>query len=212
MSDVNVTVAGHVGNDPAIYRSAGGTEWTSFRVASTRRVRDPRTGEWGDGPTLWFTVKAFGERAHNVTQSLRKGTPVVVTGRLAHEEWEATRQVTGADGQTREVTERRCALTVENATVSVDVSRGVARYSRVVSTEVVPDGAPTGAAPAGDPWAVPPAGLGGPAAGEAVRATVGAPVGVADGVDDDGEEDDDERLGADPADLEEEADDELVRA
>ncbi len=64
MSDVNVTVTGHVGNEPVISFSASGTPWTSFRVASTRRVRDPRTGEWADGPTLWFTVVAAPEQHH----------------------------------------------------------------------------------------------------------------------------------------------------
>ncbi|WP_159792257.1 single-stranded DNA-binding protein [Puerhibacterium puerhi] len=172
MSDVNVTVTGHVGNEPVISFSASGTPWTSFRVASTRRVRDPRTGEWADGPTLWFTVKAFGDRAFNVSQSLAKGTPVVVTGRLGVDEYEVRRGVPAPDGEpAAEVTERRTALLVDNAVVALDVSRGVATYTRVVHRDTVPGGpgdavgeaARTGAGGA-DPWtAAPGAGAGGAA-------------------------------------------------
>ncbi|MFP3712891.1 single-stranded DNA-binding protein [Puerhibacterium sp. TATVAM-FAB25] len=166
MSDVNVTVTGHVGNEPVISFSASGTPWTSFRVASTRRVRDPRTGEWADGPTLWFTVKAFGDRAFNVAQSLAKGTPVIVTGRLGVDEYEVRRAVPAPDGGPAvEATERRTALLVDNAAVALDVSRGVATYTRVVHRDTVPGGAGEPAlqpgrqgAPGGgaDPWATAP--------------------------------------------------------
>jgi single-strand DNA-binding protein len=159
MSDVNVTVTGHVGNEPVISFSASGTPWTSFRVASTRRVRDPRTGEWADGPTLWFTVKAFGDRAFNVSRSLAKGTPVIVTGRLGVDEYEVRRAVPAPDGEgTVETTERRTALLVDNAAVALDVSRGVATYTRVVHRDTVPGGT-------GEASAAVPAGLGGAAAG-----------------------------------------------
>lgn len=177
MSDVNVTVTGHVGNEPVVSFSASGTPWTSFRVASTRRVRDPRTGEWADGPTLWFTVKAFGDRAFNVSQSLAKGTPVIVTGRLGVDEYEVRRSVPAPDGgPAGETTERRTALLVDNAAVALDVSRGVATYTRVVHRDAVPGGA-------GDPWATAPGG-----------ATPGG-VTVGDGADHEDDEDDDGEAG-----------------
>lgn len=159
MSDVHVTVVGHVGQDPALYTSESGIRWTSIRVASTRRVRDPRTGEWGDGPTMWFTVRAFGDRALNLVESVRKGTPVVVAGRLAYEEYEVRKQEKGPDGELVEVRTPRTAMAVENATVAVDLTRGVARYTRAVHTDVVPAGAPEGvarpSAEGSDPWEVP---------------------------------------------------------
>ncbi len=144
MSGVNVTVVGHVGQDPVLYTSESGTRWTSIRVASTRRVRDPRSGEWSDGPTMWFTVRAFGDRAMNLVESVRKGTPVVVTGRLAHEEYEVRKQEKGPDGELVEVRTPRTATVVENAVVAIDLSRGVARYTRTQHTETVPPGAPEG--------------------------------------------------------------------
>jgi len=142
MSDVNVTVVGHVGQDPALYTSSNGTRWTSLRVASTRRLRDPGSGEWRDGETTWFTVRAYGDRAQNVVDSLGRGTPVVVTGRLAFEEFEVRKAQAGPDGRAVEVVRPGYAQVVENATIAVDVSRGVARYTRTVRTEALPGGAP----------------------------------------------------------------------
>ncbi|GAB2458918.1 single-stranded DNA-binding protein [Xylanimonas ulmi] len=142
MSDVTVTVVGHVGQDPALYTAPSGTRWTSIRVASTRRVRDPLSGEWGDGPTLWFTVRAFGDRALNLVESVRKGTPVVVTGRLAFEEFEGRRQERGPDGTTHEVKFPRYALVVENASIGVDLARGSVRYMRTVHTAALPQTIP----------------------------------------------------------------------
>ncbi|WP_425954612.1 single-stranded DNA-binding protein [Xylanimonas sp. McL0601] len=176
MSDVNVTVVGHVGQDPTLYTAESGTRWTSIRVASTRRVRDPRSGEWGDGPTMWFTVRAFGDRALNLVESVRRGTPVVVTGRLAFEEYEVRKEERGPDGALQEVSQARHALVVENASIAVDVARGVARFTRTVHTDVVPGGAPAGAergAPGfaergstgADPWDTP--GLAAAPSGEA---------------------------------------------
>ncbi len=131
MSDVNVTVIGHAGTDPALSTSQGGVEWTTFRLASTRRVRDPRTGEWGDGETLWFTVKAFREKARNLSLSVRKGDPVVVTGRLGVEEWDGERAHVLADGSTATLPERRYRHVIEAQHVGVDATRGMVRYARV---------------------------------------------------------------------------------
>ncbi|QAY70453.1 single-stranded DNA-binding protein [Xylanimonas protaetiae] len=158
MSDVNVTVVGHVGQDPTLYTAESGTRWTSIRVASTRRVRDPRSGEWGDGPTMWFTVRAFGDRALNLVDSVRKGTPVVVTGRLAVEEYEVRKQEKGPAGEAVEVREPRTSHVIESAVVAVDLSRGVVRYTRTVHTGAVPSGAPdavtrsAGEAAGGERW------------------------------------------------------------
>lgn len=131
MSDVNVTVIGHAGTDPSLSTSSGGVEWTTFRLASTRRVRDPRTGEWGDGETLWFTVKAFREKARNLSLSVRKGDPVVVTGRFGVEEWDGERAHVLADGSTVTLSERRYRHVIEAQHVGVDATRGMVRYARV---------------------------------------------------------------------------------
>lgn len=128
MKDVMVTVSGNVGNTPALHISKG-TEWTTFRVASTRRRRN-ENGDWTDGPTLWFTVKAWRAAALNVVDSVHKGDPVVVSGRLEVDEW------TGPEG------ESRMGLVVNASAIGVDATRGRVAFTRVVRHDTVPDGAP----------------------------------------------------------------------
>ena len=170
MSDVNVTVVGHVGTNPVLSMSENGTEWSTFRMASTRRVRDPLTGQWADGATLWFTVKTWRDKARNVAHSLRKGDPVIVTGRLVVDEWTSDRELALPDGTTTTVPEQRYKLVVEAQHVGPDATRGVARYAPVIdrapATARGAEGGPgaqaddpwsTGAPPTTAPPAVPPA-------------------------------------------------------
>lgn len=131
MSDVNVTVIGNVGTDPGLATSGRGTEWTTFRLASTRRVRDQLSGEWTDGETQWFTVKLFRDRARMASMSLRKGDPVVVVGRLVHDEWEGERTHALPDGSQATLPERRMQPVIEAQAVGVDATRGVVRFARL---------------------------------------------------------------------------------
>ncbi|GAB3172971.1 hypothetical protein GCM10027059_43140 [Myceligenerans halotolerans] len=126
-NDVKVTVTGNAGSDPVIRRSSRGTEWTRFSVASTRRIRDT-DGEFYDGPTIWFQVKAWGHAAVNISESVRKGQPVMVAGRLEVEEW-------GDD------THRRTSLVINADSVGPNLMKGRAAFQRVIPSDE-PPGAP----------------------------------------------------------------------
>jgi len=139
MAEVNVTVVGYVGSDPVLKKSKSELAWTQFRVGSTRRWRDLESGQWIDGSTMWFTVKAWGSKAENVIDSIRKGTPVIVSGRLAEEPYVLTKA--GENGEP--VTEYRTGLTIENAVVAVDISRGIAKYVRTERDLAEPVEAPS---------------------------------------------------------------------
>jgi single-strand DNA-binding protein len=153
MSDVNVTVVGHVGTNPTLSMSENGTEWSTFRMASTRRVRDPLTGQWSDGATLWFTVKTWRDKARNVAHSLRKGDPVVVTGRLMVDEWTSEREVGLPDGTTTTFPEQRYKLVVEAQHVGPDATRGIVRYAPVIDRGSPGRGADGAPGPrVEDPW------------------------------------------------------------
>jgi single-strand DNA-binding protein len=117
--DVTVTLSGFVATTPTLFRSQSGNDFTSFRIARTRRYLDRERGEWVDGRTLWFTVKAWKHVARNVALSLHKGDPVVVTGRLSLDEWD------GPDGP-------RTSLVVEATALGPDLTLGEARFARTV--------------------------------------------------------------------------------
>lgn len=80
VNDTTVTLQGWVGSD-VLLRQAGDTPVASFRVGCTPRRR-LRTGEWVDGDTQWYSVSAWRWLGEHCAQSLRKGDPVVLHGRL----------------------------------------------------------------------------------------------------------------------------------
>lgn len=127
-NELTLTLVGWLGAEPKHYPGAGGaTPFTSFRMASTRRVFDRERGVWADGRTEWFTVKCWRAAARNVAESLRKGDPVVVHGRLSTDEWVAP------EGN-------RTTLVLDAIAIGPDLSHGTARFARTVH----PDGAAGG--------------------------------------------------------------------
>lgn len=85
MNDTHITFSGWVGSDVTLIDIGNGTQVASFRVGSTpRRFRN---GLWEDGPTAWYTVKAWRSLGEHVHASLRTGDPVLVQGRLIADVW-----------------------------------------------------------------------------------------------------------------------------
>ncbi|WP_225754009.1 single-stranded DNA-binding protein [Actinotalea sp. Marseille-Q4924] len=143
-SGLTVTVVGWAATTPREI-SGDGVPYTSFRVATTPRRFDPRAGAWTDGQTEWITVKAFRDVALNVGSSIRKGDPVVATGRLRTEEWQ------GESGP-------RMSLVLDVVALGHDLTRGRAAFTRTVNVGADAARSGTGRPPAGgpvvdDPWA-----------------------------------------------------------
>lgn len=127
MNDSLITFSGWVGSQVDAVRVGDGVAVTTFRVGSTpRRLRN---GQWENGETLWYSVKAWRGLATNVAASLRVGDPVVVTGRLVAETW------TSDDGtaQSRHV--------VVAIAVGHDLNRGTSAFTRAAAGETGAAGA-----------------------------------------------------------------------
>ena len=86
MFDTTLTVVGNVVDDPT-QRTANGAQVASFRLASTSRRFDKESEDYVDGHKLFLTVNCWDDMAANVVQSLRKGQPIVVYGRLSSREY-----------------------------------------------------------------------------------------------------------------------------
>ncbi|WCC79355.1 single-stranded DNA-binding protein [Cutibacterium equinum] len=82
--DANVSFTGNLGTDVEM-KIGEGWRGARFRVAHTPRVM--RQGEWVDATTTWLSVHVYGRLADNCAASLRKGDPVVVSGRLRTRNW-----------------------------------------------------------------------------------------------------------------------------
>jgi single-strand DNA-binding protein len=87
MNEIYATVQGRVVATPESRITRGGVPFTAFRLASTVRRPNPQTREYEDGPTNFFSVTAFRTLGANVGNSLKKGDPVVVYGRMRVNQW-----------------------------------------------------------------------------------------------------------------------------
>jgi single-strand DNA-binding protein len=93
-----VTVVGNLTRDPELRYTPSGASNTRFGVAVNRRWMDRNTNEWQEA-TSFFDVVCWREMAENVSESLAKGSRVVVTGRLEQRSYE------DRDGNKRNVVE-----------------------------------------------------------------------------------------------------------
>ncbi|WP_195908211.1 single-stranded DNA-binding protein [Nostocoides sp. HKS02] len=87
MNEIYTTVQGRVVATPESRVTRGGVPFTAFRLASTVRRPNPQSREYEDGPTNFFSVTAFRTLGANVGNSLKKGDPVVVYGRMRVNQW-----------------------------------------------------------------------------------------------------------------------------
>jgi single-strand DNA-binding protein len=118
MNETLVTLVGHIATEPVMRSTAAGARVTSFRLASTERRFDKGVNGWRDASTTFYTVTTWRTMAENVHQSLSKGQPVVVHGRLRDSSYEAK------DGQWRTV------LEVEAFALGHDLSRGISSFEK----------------------------------------------------------------------------------
>jgi single-strand DNA-binding protein len=88
MSNGNtVTVVGNVTRDPELRFTASGQAKATFGLAVNRRWQNRQTSEWEEAVSF-FNVVAWGAMGENASESLPKGSRIIVTGRLEQRSWE----------------------------------------------------------------------------------------------------------------------------
>ena len=86
--DLNkVLIAGRLTADPESRNLPSGTTAVEFNIANNRRWKDKDSGEVRED-VCFLTVKVFGPKADAVSRFFRKGSRILVEGRLKHETWE----------------------------------------------------------------------------------------------------------------------------
>jgi len=128
MNDITMTVVGNVVRDVELRFTTAGDPVASFRVATSTRRFDRATEKWVDGDTHYFSVTCWRGMAHNVVQSVVKGMPVVVTGRLR------SREVPRPCGEQGHIVRYH---DIEAVAVGPDLARGIATFTRVKRDAVV---------------------------------------------------------------------------
>jgi single-strand DNA-binding protein len=75
-----IIIVGNLGRDPEMRYTPGGQAVTSFSVATSRQYTSSNGQVVKE--TIWFRVSAWGKQAETCNQFLRKGSKVLVEGRL----------------------------------------------------------------------------------------------------------------------------------
>ena len=83
-----VVVGGNLTRDPELRRTQSGCALLDFCVACNDRRRNAQSGEWEDVANYVDCI-LFGKRAEAICEFLRKGSAVVVDGKLRYETWES---------------------------------------------------------------------------------------------------------------------------
>jgi single-strand DNA-binding protein len=87
MSGNSITIVGNITRDPELRFTPSGQANARLGVAVNRRWQDRNSGEWQEA-TSFFDVICWRELAENVSESLKRGARVIVTGRLEQRTWE----------------------------------------------------------------------------------------------------------------------------
>ena len=121
MNDITCTVIGNLVSDVSLRFTKNGDPVASFRIASNSRRFDKATERWVDGESHFFQVSCFRSLATNAVESLYKGMPIIVTGRLRTHERE---QPCGVENHVVRYVD------IDANTIGPDLSRGTAVFTR----------------------------------------------------------------------------------
>jgi single-strand DNA-binding protein len=77
---------GHVGRDPEIRSTTGGTTVATFSLATADRQKDSQ-GNWSD-KTEWHNLVALNRTAEVVRDYVKKGTQLFIEGKIQTRSWD----------------------------------------------------------------------------------------------------------------------------
>ncbi|MGB9720142.1 MAG: single-stranded DNA-binding protein [bacterium] len=83
----SVYLIGRLVADPELRYTQKGAPVCSFRIATTRRFKNRESGETQE-ETLYITIVAWRRQAELVNDFLKKGSAILIEGRLRSRQWE----------------------------------------------------------------------------------------------------------------------------
>ena len=120
MSNGNtVELVGNITRDPELRFTSGGTAVATFGLAVNRRWRNAQSNEWEE-QTSFFDIVCWRELAENVSESLTRGSRVMVVGRLEQRSWETP------EGDKRS----KIGIVADSVDISVSALSGITRKQR----------------------------------------------------------------------------------
>lgn len=83
----SVLLIGRLVADPELRYTQKGSPVCDFRIAASRRWKNRDTGEWQE-ETLFINIVAWRRQAELANDYLKKGSAVLIDGRLRSRQWE----------------------------------------------------------------------------------------------------------------------------
>ena len=87
-----IIISGNLGNDPELRYFENGKGVCNFSMCSNRKLRD------GTSEKTWYSVSVYGKLAEPCNERLRKGSKVLLDGRLKPNEHGNPHWYTKSDG------------------------------------------------------------------------------------------------------------------
>lgn len=126
MHVISTSIIGIAVTDVRVSITSAGLPQARFRMVSQPRKYEASAGAYVDLDPSFLSVLAWRSLAEHVADSVVKGDPLVVVGKLRVREWEQ-------DGRTR------IAVEVDAQAVGHDLARGVSRFTRARRPDLVAD-------------------------------------------------------------------------
>jgi single-strand DNA-binding protein len=140
MSSTSITVIGNIVTEPEVRQVGNGLTLTRVRVASTDRKFNRTTNAWEDEHTSFYNVTCWRMLGERVAAQLKKGDPIVVTGKIQVKRWQKS------DGHWDGSTD------IEASTIGPDLRRVAVTVNRIPRGVSAPPTAPVPSQEV-DPWA-----------------------------------------------------------
>lgn len=127
MRDIHTTLMGNATGDPTEHTHENGSTTVKVRIAVTGRYFNTAAQDFSDRKTEFITIFARRNLGQNLLRSVRKGQPLVVTGRLSTSEW------SGEDGVLRH------SVNLQAEAVGHDLTYGTTAFSKPLRAQDVPN-------------------------------------------------------------------------
>lgn len=132
-----ITICGYVSRDLEVKQTAKGQSSVSFYIATTNWRKDDKAEE----TSTWFRCTLYGKTAETASQILRKGSPVMIMGKVELQEWvdkeQNTRTMLNVFVEEWQALEKRQAATAKS---SAGQSQGDAFTDAVDGNDDIPWG------------------------------------------------------------------------
>lgn len=122
MTDINISTVATLVTDPSSIETKSGIPFVTFRVVVNHRRFDKVNQLWIDGDATFFSVSCWRNLALNVMNSVGKGDPVVIHGKLRVRDWK-TDEKSGT------------SIEIEASHIGPDLNRGTAEFLRNLKSE-----------------------------------------------------------------------------